>query len=619
VTDSSGLTGTATSKATVGLADTALTGTVYSGSQAVNGAHVYLLAANTTGYGGAGIAASSSNASVSLLNSTLAGASDSTGAYVTTNSSGAFSMSGDYTCTAGQQLYVYATGAAGASWIAVAGACPGTSGTAIAVKVNEVSTVVAAYTLAGFATDSTHVSSSGTALAQTGIANAFSNAANLETVSTGVALAATPAGNGTVPQAEIDTLANILASCASGGAQCATLFAYATADGTAGGTKPTETATAAINIAHHPAANTASLYALATGGVFAPALTSAPGDWTLALTISGTNTPELLAVDGSGNVWVTDPALNEVFKLSSKGSVSSTFGSSTVAVLNQPLGIAIDKSGNVWITNLVGKTVVELSSSGSVLSGTGGYTGGGLDQPGFLAVDASGNAWIVNNPNSIVELSSTGAVLSGSGGYPMGAVTAGGSSFAGEQITIDGAGHAWISTSANVIEFSNSGSLLSGTNGYTGGGLSLNTGIAADSAGNIWVANHAGTNITKLSNSGSPASGTSGYSGGGVNQPNALALDGAGNVWVTNANSTGISEFSSSGTALSGANGYGALQVARDVAVDGSGDVWITSGSSPAGLVVEFIGAGAPVKTPIVAGLSSTLTTDGSSNLGTRP
>ncbi|HXE09289.1 MAG TPA: PKD domain-containing protein, partial [Acidobacteriaceae bacterium] len=151
VTDTSGLTGTATGKATIGPAGVALTGTVMSGTQPVANAHVYLLAANTTGYGGAGIAASSTNASVSLINASLAGASDAVGAYVTTNASGAFSVSGDYTCASGQQMYLYATGTTGAAWMAALGACPGASGPAIAATVNEVSTVAAAYAMAGFA------------------------------------------------------------------------------------------------------------------------------------------------------------------------------------------------------------------------------------------------------------------------------------------------------------------------------------------------------------------------------------------------------------------------------------------------------------------------------------
>lgn len=113
VTDTSGLTGTATSTAAIAALLTppsGLTGLVTGGPQAIVGAHVYLFAANTTGYGGAEIAASSSNASVSLLRVADTGTADSVGAYVTTGSNGEFSMTGDYSCTSGQQLYLYALG-----------------------------------------------------------------------------------------------------------------------------------------------------------------------------------------------------------------------------------------------------------------------------------------------------------------------------------------------------------------------------------------------------------------------------------------------------------------------------------------------------------------------------
>ena len=113
MTDTSSLTGTATSKATIAVAplsDVGLTGLVYGGSTPIVGAHVYLFAANTTGYGGAGIAASSSNASVSLLSAAETGTSDSLGAYVATGSGGGFSLTGDYPCSSRQQLYLYALG-----------------------------------------------------------------------------------------------------------------------------------------------------------------------------------------------------------------------------------------------------------------------------------------------------------------------------------------------------------------------------------------------------------------------------------------------------------------------------------------------------------------------------
>ena len=281
VTDSNNLTNTTTTQVIVP------NGRAYAAQKALVGAHVYLLAANNTGYGGNGLAASSANASVSLLSAAKTGQSDQVGAYVLTGADGSFFIAGDYTCAPGSQVYLYALGGSNGAGtntatglLAALGACPsgGTFAATPYVVMNEISTIATAYAFAGFATDATHVGSSGTALAQTGIANAFANAGNLETLGTGAALATTPAGNGTVPQAEINTLANILADCTSTGAAssngCSLLFGYALSGG-ATGTIPTDTATAAINIAHNPGANVAALYGLATGTPpFASALTA---------------------------------------------------------------------------------------------------------------------------------------------------------------------------------------------------------------------------------------------------------------------------------------------------------------------------------------------------------
>ena len=62
-------------------------GRVHGGQNPISGAQVYLYAANTTGYAGPGIAASSSNASVSLLKSSVltqvpAGGKDSSNNYM---------------------------------------------------------------------------------------------------------------------------------------------------------------------------------------------------------------------------------------------------------------------------------------------------------------------------------------------------------------------------------------------------------------------------------------------------------------------------------------------------------------------------------------------------------
>ncbi len=173
VTNTSNLGSASTSQAIIALAAPGSTdGVVYDGLRPLVGAHVYLLAANTTGYG---------QASVSLLSAAATGHADAVGAYVVSGSDGGFQWVGNRSCTPGTQLYVYATGGGNAATglMAALGNCPASgsySGFSY-VWVNEVSTVASAYSFAGFATDETHVSSSGTALAQIGIANAFANTA----------------------------------------------------------------------------------------------------------------------------------------------------------------------------------------------------------------------------------------------------------------------------------------------------------------------------------------------------------------------------------------------------------------------------------------------------------
>ena len=200
------------------------------------------------------------------------------------------------------------------------------------IVVNEVSTVATAFALAGFATDTTHISSSSSALATMGMADAFNSITNLETL-TGFALATTPAGNGTVPQSEIDTLANILAACVNTNGStaptdpCGELFSYTTI----GSTVPSDTAMAAINLAHNPGANIAGLCALqAANGPFQPSLPCAspdnlPNDFTIAINYTGGGldgsgfAPEGIAIDGLGNVWVPNYASSSVSELSPLG------------------------------------------------------------------------------------------------------------------------------------------------------------------------------------------------------------------------------------------------------------------------------------------------------------
>ena len=516
------------------------------GQQPLVGAHVYVLQTNTTGYGGAGIAASSSNKSISLLtnvpgSTTLdtSGGATNGDYYVTTGAGGRFSITGDYTCTLNSEVYLYSvggdsgSGANSAAGLLAAGNCPsgGSFPSWLYIVMNEVSTIATAYAMAGFATDALHISSSGTALAQTGIFNADANALNLENLSTGAALATTPAGNGTVPQATINTLANILASCVNstgpGSSACSTLFADAESGGSTG-TAPTDTATAAINMAHNPVANIAALYALSTATPpFAPALTAQPNDFTIAIVINGGagsefGFPEYVAVNASGNVWVT----NEGAYCCVNGSVNEY--SNTGALLNQigyygfgmsyPVGIAIDASGNAWTANL-GGTISKLSPTGQILNPTSlsgsGFTAGGLTNGFGIAIDASGNVW-AGSANSMAL-----------NGLP------------------HDNGHG-----TSLVELSSSGTVMSGASGFTGGGINGPLGVAIDPAGHVWTANSGNWTVSEFNGStGAAISPAGGYTGGGLNDPYAIIVDNGPLIWTANENNSSWSLFSDTGTA----------------------------------------------------------------------
>jgi len=575
----------------------ALRGRVHGGQQPVSGASVYLFAAGTGGYG---------NGSQSLL-TTGDGKDSSNNYYVMTASDGTFTFPSGYTCpSATSQVYVYSIGGDSGGGpnpaiglMAAVGPCSSLTSSTF-IPVNEVSTIVTAYALAGFATSPTHISSSGSALAATGMTNAFAAVSNLESMSA-LPLATTPAGNGTVPQVEINTLADILAACinstGSGSTGCTTLFSNAL-NGT---TPPTDTAMAAINMAHYPGTNVGPLLGLATSSApFQPTLSSASTDLTISISFTGGGmlTPGQPAVDAEGNIWVGNvTTLTEMSPTGVPISTSSGFSGS----ISSPSSIAIDSSGNVWATNYDTSTLSVFDSSGTPITGSP-FSGGGLNKPWGIAIDGSGNAWVGNNnADTVSKFGPNGSPVSTSSGYPFTGLS---QPFA---VAVDTSGSVWVGSYNNYIaEFSSGGTAEAGSTAYSNDGIGIAYGIAIDASGNVWEPSYLGGDLVEFEPGTGFLSGMFGDSGGGARGINGLAIDGAGNVWVSNLIIVApgeISEFSSSGTAITSTNGYvnSTLTKANGIVVDGSGNVWVPSSATNS--LIEFVGAGTPVVTPIVANL----------------
>ena len=386
-------------------------GIVMGGQQPVAGVTIQLYQAGTTGYGSAATAL---------------------GPSVQTNASGIFTLP-SYSCAAGSQIYLVGTGgqpiAATMSSPAVTnnnlalmvglGTCGGISVSSF-INVNELTTVATVWALAPFMTGIANIGSSATNAA--GLADAFAAINQLVTTANGTLPGPVLPAGATIPTAEIDTLGDILGQCinssggtAGDGSGCGNLFELA--PNAAGTVYPTDTITAAMNIAQSPGRNVAGLNQLRSSTPpFEPTLSinSPPSAWTLAITYvgGGLSTPSSIAADATGAVWVSNKGNSSVTKLNSAGAAVSGAGGFTAGGFSSPSAIAIDGSGNAWVANSGNNTVTELNSTGS--SGTV-YSGNGLSAPAGIAIDGSGNVWVANaGSNSVSGFTNGGAALSGS-------------------------------------------------------------------------------------------------------------------------------------------------------------------------------------------------------------
>ena len=588
-----------------------ITGTIHGGQQPVVGARIYLLAAGTSGYGGT---------STSLL--TSGAGSDALGTYVLSGLGGSYSITGSYSCTPGAQAYLYAAdGNPGAGsnpslgLMAALGNCP-VSGSYAAnlpvVSINEVTTVAAAYSLAGFATDAIHISSSGSAAALTGVQNAFATAGNLADLHYGFALTATPNANGSVPQAEINTLANILAACInSSGFQlsCSTLFSNALSGGTSG-TMPTETASAMINIAHHPGLNISALYGLQSAAApFQPTLSAPPNDFSVGIVwnIASGNA----AFDSAGNLWTTDTGLLEYSNTGTLLSPAAGFTGGGVSSTNPAGALSIDPANNIWLlssstsTQTANGYVSEFSNSGAPLSSSYGFNTVSVSQPISIAIDGAGAVWTGDQQLGILSKLNNAGVLATSSINAFGQPSV-------NNLAIDNTGNVWVASgpyrSATgkyaLTEVHNSGVFLqNATQPNINGQSNLSIDAANDVWGTLKASASTANQIFKLSPSGAPLNGSPFSGNTAVQLCGGTQIDGAGNLWCASDDS--IAEISSTGAAISPSAGYIVQNAlgAQGIAIDSSGNVWtsgdyIAIGNNIKTVSVELIGAAAPVVTP---------------------
>lgn len=120
------------------------------------------------------------------------------------------------------------------------------------------------------------------------------------------------------------------------------------------------------------------------------------------------DTPQGIAVDSAGNIYVVDDNNRRVQKFNSSGVYQSSFGG--YSWNSDPKDIDIDSAGNIWVVDQYYDVIQKFDSSGNYLShfGENGTADGQLDSPNAIYIDSTGNIWISDDEHRVQKFNPSG-------------------------------------------------------------------------------------------------------------------------------------------------------------------------------------------------------------------
>jgi trimeric autotransporter adhesin len=333
-----------------------------------------------------------------------------------------------------------------------------------------------------------------------------------------------------------------------------------------------------------------------------------------------------VAVDPAGNLYIADEGNNTIRKVTAATGIISTLvgnnansysgdgGPAVSAQLNTPRGVALDAVGEVYIADTANSLIRAVAPATGIIRTVAGHyapygpvnltdgipaTQSSLAVPSGIALDSSGNLYIADSQDCRVRkvTAGTGIIttiaggVTNAGGFPEGNTGDGGPATSSQLNGPSGvaAGNVFIADTYNMVIRVVSAAtgiinrIAGGSVGYVGdggpailAGLKMPTGVALDSAGNLYIADQGNNAVRKVAAATSiittiAGNGVAGYSGDGgpaaraqLNQPASVAVDSNGNVYIADEGNSAIRKVTAATGIITTMAGNGTLGFSGD-------------------------------------------------------
>jgi sugar lactone lactonase YvrE len=262
---------------------------------------------------------------------------------------------------------------------------------------------------------------------------------------------------------------------------------------------------------------------------------------------SGFSRVARVAVDGLGNVYVTDSGANVVKEIVAvNGQVSA---SSSVNVIgsgfSNPMGVAVDANGDVYVADAGNHAVKEIVAVNGQVSASSAITtiGSGFNHPSGVGVDLSGNVYVADTGNNAVKeiVAVNGQVSAAS------AINSLGSGFtAPADVAVDEFGNVFVADTGNqaveVLQFPSF--VVSSVSGST---LMNPVALSVNRQGIVFVADATLEQILQIH--GDYALDTGGFklpvaiAISPLNLPSGIAADNTGNLFLADESNGSVEEY----------------------------------------------------------------------------